>query len=512
MKPIHYPILLCCFLCSYFSLTAQDIQLKNPSLEGIRGQGRTPDDWIGRNTPDVQPGALNITQLPSDGEAYVGLHSGPAYIESISQEVGLLGGKKYNLSADLAYAPNYAYKACYGILTVYGGDSPKDTAERLWTSGPFYHTSWKKYTFFINPKKNYKYITFMAGVDLPCDKSEYGSAILMDNLSAALRETPQLSAVIHNTCAGEMEGVITLKIEGVSVPCTISWDPGGATTNRITNLPAGSYRATVKHPNGIAVTLNADVLAWKVQSKVAVTPSPCYGDNNNSIKLETNGGTAPYRYYFNGGHTVNYSGTFEHLVPGYYNIQVEDEEGCKEFLSQIDVKEPLPLSFKNVQLKDISCSTVMDGKISIYTTGGTRPYFYSLNNGNWQTDSVWGKLNEGKYYYTVKDANGCLIDSNATIIRNMRECAVFVPTAFSPNNDGQNDLFRAKVNDDVTDYRLEVFSRWGEKVFSTMDPYGAWDGTLKGQQLPGGAYVWILLYTDSKHQARKQTGTIMLLR
>ena len=352
----------------------------------------------------------------------------------------------------------------------------------------------------------------MAGVDLPCDQSEYGSAILMDNLSASLRETPQLSAVVRNTCAGTKEGDIALEITGVSQPCSISWRPGGDTTAHISDLAAGTYTATVTHPNGVTAVLNVDVLPWTVKSTAKVTPSACYGQNDNTIKLETTGGTAPYRYYFNGTPTASYSGEFAHLTPGYYNILVEDEEGCREMISQLEVKEPSPLLFASVQHKDISCTTVMDGKISISPKGGTLPYSYSLNDGNWQPDSAFTRLDEGKYYYTVKDAGGCEIDSNSTIIRNIRECAVFVPTAFSPNNDGQNDWFRAKVHDDVTGYRLEVYSRWGQRVYTSVDPSGAWDGRLKGQQLPPGTYVWVLIYTDSKQQGRKQTGTVTLVR
>lgn len=512
MKVLHYPIFLCCLLCISVSLSAQDVILKNPSLEGEKGAGKVPPHWLGRNTPDVQPGALNITQPPSDGETYVGLHSGPNFLESISQEVNLQAGKSYQLSADLAYAPNYAFKACYGILNVYGSNAPRDTLERLWSSGPFYHTNWRKYTFNIVTRKQYKYIVFMAGVDLPCDQSPYGSAILLDNLSASLRETPQLSAEVHKTCENESKGAIKLKISGVSVPCTVSWSPTGSTATELKNLAAGIYTATVTHPNGVTASLDVNVEDWKVRSDVTVTPSACNGDNNNSIKLETTGGTAPYRYYLDNSQHANYSNIFDKLNPGNYNVLVMDEEGCKEAISQIEVKEPDKLLFTQVMHKDISCTTVMDGRITIVAQGGTTPYSYNLNNGNWQSDNVFGKLNEGEYFYNVKDANGCQIDSIATIIRNIRECAVFVPTAFSPNNDGQNDYFRAKVHDDVTEYRLDVYSRWGQRVFATTDPVGYWDGKVDGQLQPAGTYVWVLTYTDSKQQARKQTGTVLLVQ
>ncbi len=504
-------VVLFCVISVFQSLTAQDILLKNPSLEGSPGQGKVPPSWRGRNTPDIQPGTLNITQPASDGATYIGLHSGPAWLESISQEVPLIGGKSYTVAMDLAYAPEYAFLACYANLTVYGGNAPSDTAERLWSSGAFFHTNWKRYTFVFHPARNYKFITFMADPAIPCDKSIYGSALLIDNLSAELLETPQLSLSLKHTCKGEHTGEASVNITGVTGNCTIRWSPGGETTSRITNLAPGDYEVTVTHPNGVSVTKKASIIGREVKSKIIITPSPCHGDNENTIALETDGGTPPYRYYFNGSTTGTYTPSFKSLSPGSYRMLVKDEENCSEQLNHIEVTEPAAMNIKEVRKKDISCSTTMDGKIMLNVTGGTPPYTYKLDGNQWQGDSSWSGLNEGIFHFRVKDTHNCETGGSTDIIRNIRECAVFVPTAFSPNGDGQNDLFRAKVHDDVHDYRLDVFTRWGQTVFSTNSPDGAWDGLFKGQQLPTAIYVWVLLYTDSKQQARKQTGTVMLI-
>ncbi|MDR6569874.1 T9SS type B sorting domain-containing protein [Chitinophaga ginsengisegetis] len=508
----HLAAVLFCTMSALHPLTAQNILLKNPSLEGTPGQGKVPPSWRGRNTPDIQPGTLNITQPASDGATYIGLHSGPAWLESISQEVPLIGGKSYTVSMDLAYAPEYAFLACYANLTVYGGNAPSDTAERLASTGAFFHTNWKRYTFVFHPTRNYKFITFMADPAIPCDKSIYGSALLIDNISAALLETPQLSLTLKHTCKGERTGEASVSITGVTSNCTIRWSPGGETTSRITGLAPGDYEVTVTHPNGVSVTKRATIIGKEVKSKVTVTPSPCYGDNDNTIALETDGGTPPYRYYFNGSTSGTYTSSFPKLSPGNYSVLVKDEENCAEQLDRIEVVEPSPVSIAGVRKKDVSCTTTMDGKIMLDITGGTPPYAYSLDNGHWQGDSSWSGLDAGTFHFKVKDAHSCEVDGSADIIRNVRECAVFVPTAFSPNGDGQNDLFRAKVHDDVHDYKLEVYTRWGQTVFSTNSPDGAWDGLFKGKMLPTAAYVWVLLYTDSKQQARKQTGSVMLIR
>lgn len=421
-------------------------------------------------------------------------------------------GKTYTVSMDLAYAPTYAFLACYARMTIYAGNTPSDTAERLWDTGEFYHTNWARYSFVFTPSRNYKFITFMAAPWKPCDKSIYGSALLIDNLSEALLETPQLTVTAKNTCKGENKGEATVTVKGVTQPYTVKWSPGGQTTEHVTGLAPGSYEVTVKLPSGASTTKQVTVVGWEVKNKVTVIPSACYGQNNNTIEMTTDGGTAPYRYYFNGSKNAVYTPTFSKLTPGSYNVLVKDEEGCTAYIDNIAVAEPAPLEVTAVRTKDVSCTSTMDGKIRLEVAGGTPPYAFSLDYLPWQSNNNWGGLDAGSFHFRVKDAHECATEGSTVINRNIRECAVFVPTAFTPNNDGQNDLFRAKVHDDVREYRLEVYSRWGQTVFRTDDPEGAWNGEFRGSPQPGGAYVWVLTYTDSKQQARKQTGTVMLIR
>ncbi|MCW3464674.1 gliding motility-associated C-terminal domain-containing protein [Chitinophaga nivalis] len=489
-------------------LFAQDIPVQNPSLEGVPGQGKVPPPWRAKNTPDIQPGVLQITQPPSDGTTYIGLHSGPTWPEAIAQEAALVKGKMYTISFDLAYAPSYAFKACYGNLALYGGNRATDTIQRFWTSGIFYHTEWKRYTAVFKAAADYDYISFWADAAAPCDQSIYGSALLMDNLSATIREMPQVTLTATSTCKGESKGAVTATVKGVAVACTYLWSPGGQTTPSISGLAAGTYTLTVTHPNGTTATATATVKPMEVKSEVTTIPSPCYGDNENQILLTTTGGTPPYRYYFDGSTHSTYTPAFKKLHPGYYDVLVKDEAECKEQLNDIKVTEPALLRIASAKTHDISCSDTRDGSIALQVSGGTRPYAYQLEGTNWQSDSVWAQLEQGKYYYRVKDKNNCEVSGSSEIIRNERVCAVYIPNAFSPNGDGLNDVFRAKINDDIRDYKMMVYSRWGRPVFQSQDPAAGWDG----RDLPTGTYMWVVTYIDSKQQARRQQGTILLIR
>jgi gliding motility-associated-like protein len=93
--------------------------------------------------------------------------------------------------------------------------------------------------------------------------------------------------------------------------------------------------------------------------------------------------------------------------------------------------------------------------------------------------------------------------------------AVFIPNSFSPNNDGNNDVFRP-VAGSVSDWTFWVFDRWGSPVFKTTDESLGWDGTCRGGSADAGAYMWQIEYKvfdDIKGwQKITEHGTVTLLR
>jgi len=76
-----------------------------------------------------------------------------------------------------------------------------------------------------------------------------------------------------------------------------------------------------------------------------------------------------------------------------------------------------------------------------------------------------------------------------------------IPTAFSPNNDGVNDFFHT-LNKGVVSFDLKLYNRWGQLLFSTLNPDSTWDGTLNGVAQPIGVYIWVL-------QAKLDDGTVV---
>ncbi|RBL89675.1 T9SS type B sorting domain-containing protein [Chitinophaga flava] len=496
-------------MCISVPLLAQDIEIKNPSLEGPPRAAAAPPGWmIINNSPDIQPGCCSVSQPASHGSTYSGMISDATMEEGIVQHLstGIKEGKAYAFSVDLAFPPVYfGQRTCSGAFIVYGGNKPGEKEEVLWKSPLFYHTNWKRYRIEFSAKKDYAYI-MLCNYFTPCSSAKL-SAVLVDNLSPAIQEIPKAVLTVQPTCKGSSIGTASVEVLGGPVPCTFRWKPGGQITSSLSNLAAGSYEVTITGFNGAYTTLTAVIGEEVLKNEIKVLPSRCYGDNQNEISLVTTGGKVPYRYYFNGSDHPLYTPQFRDLHPGKYPLLVKDEQGCAT-QELINVAEPPLLQITAALLKDVSCNDTHDGKIELQMAGGTPPYAYRLETGEWQSSNTWKQLDEGRYYYTVKDKNDCQVTGMSEIIRNNRQCAVYVPTAFSPNGDGRNDVFRCRVNDDITAYHLTVYNRWGAVVFSSTDPQQAWDGDLQ----PAGSYVWVLTYTDSKLQARRQQGSLMLVR
>ncbi|MEN8838963.1 MAG: gliding motility-associated C-terminal domain-containing protein, partial [Flavobacteriales bacterium] len=88
-------------------------------------------------------------------------------------------------------------------------------------------------------------------------------------------------------------------------------------------------------------------------------------------------------------------------------------------------------------------------------------------------------------------------DSISKLIEVKERTSMYVPSAFTPNNDGDNDEFRPIFNSiDARKYNLQIFNRWGELLFETTDYSDAWDGTFQGQKVPQGTYIWKVSYKE----------------
>jgi gliding motility-associated-like protein len=137
-------------------------------------------------------------------------------------------------------------------------------------------------------------------------------------------------------------------------------------------------------------------------------------------------------------------------------------------------------------------------------------------NGRAYTNgSTISGLNNGILTFYVINADGCTVDSVKTVLQlqMLPECdTFFIPRAFTPNRDGNNDVFRPIHSPYLTNYVMEVYNRWGQRVYADKDVHKGWDGTANGSPLPSGTYVWMIRYEDFEGRVKRLKGDVLLIR
>jgi gliding motility-associated-like protein len=136
---------------------------------------------------------------------------------------------------------------------------------------------------------------------------------------------------------------------------------------------------------------------------------------------------------------------------------------------------------------------------------------YTWDNGLIYPDRVIDQA--GTYQVTIY--NDCSVDRKSfEVVYKDCPCQVFVPNAFTPNNDGKNDVFRPGLQCFVKEYRLTIYHRYGSKAFETTDPFQGWTGKSGNSSLyPSGVYVWMIQYRNpNNNEFVRKSGTVTLIR
>jgi gliding motility-associated-like protein len=152
-----------------------------------------------------------------------------------------------------------------------------------------------------------------------------------------------------------------------------------------------------------------------------------------------------------------------------------------------------------------------------YICPGTTVLLNPSVSSSWQllwqdgsTASTYTVTEVGSYKLTATNNCGSTTDE---VLVSKGGCRVFVPTGFTPNNDGKNDLFKILGVETVTNFSLKIFNRWGEVVFETTDKAKGWDGRFKGVETPTGVFVYVLTYSDiNAPEPQHAKGTFVLIR
>jgi gliding motility-associated-like protein len=115
--------------------------------------------------------------------------------------------------------------------------------------------------------------------------------------------------------------------------------------------------------------------------------------------------------------------------------------------------------------------------------------------------------------FTLQVTNQCGYVTDVMLVKDGGICNLSFPNAFTPNQDGKNDVFKCNRIFGIQNYFLQVYNRWGQLVFTSHEPANGWNGMINGHQAQVGNYIWRAGYERSDTGLMKyQQGTVLILR
>jgi gliding motility-associated-like protein len=148
------------------------------------------------------------------------------------------------------------------------------------------------------------------------------------------------------------------------------------------------------------------------------------------------------------------------------------------------------------------------GKLELHAAGTYDRYLWST--GSTGTSLLINRA--GTYWLQVSDKNNCTaLDTLEVTSKDCLE-GLYVPSAFSPNGDGLNDIFRPLLLGDIQSFNFQIFNRWGQLVFQTSQPGVGWDGNLTAYKQNNNMFVWLCVYQLNGQPVQKKKGIVTLIR
>lgn len=288
----------------------------------------------------------------------------------------------------------------------------------------------------------------------------------------------------------------------------------------------GTYQLFATDSNGCekmirqTTIINAPVPDFDYQN-MHVKPDNCLsgkGAISGIVVNDLRNGVATYAWLNSVGDSIGNTVGIQNLPAGSYRLKVTDIMGCSVVSRLIDVgnqNTPLQNALYDDQqiLKNSAATLTVNnfrlGRYDLFDDPAASQPIQSNTTGVFQTSA----LVADKVFYIRFTSGICSSELVPVKITVVDKTSIYVPTAFTPNNDGKNDQLRVVAHGRVKLHHFTVFNRWGEVMFSSSDLARGWDGTLRGVPAAGGVYVWILKVTDElTGNVIEQKGTVTIIR
>lgn len=310
------------------------------------------------------------------------------------------------------------------------------------------------------------------------------------------------------SCADACDGTATVQVTGGTAPWTMLFNNDAGPIAQLPELCAGVHDITVIDDAGCIVADQFEILPGEPVVEVSIAPVPALCGTADMVALvaSVSGGT-----WSGVGITDAVEGWFDPVVAGtgVHNVQYILPGTCQSQGSiDVTVAEAPTAGFRFGELLN-------EGLLVIDQSIGADQLSWSVNGlpfpGNQDLlVPISTEDDDPAVCQVVTSFEGCT-DTFCATYTIRQDPLVHVPNAFTPNDDGFNDLFQVIVHGDPAFFELIIFDRWGQVVFNTSDHAMAWKGDLDGTALPTGVYPWRLRWSDGS-QDHVVHGHVVLLR
>ncbi len=250
-----------------------------------------------------------------------------------------------------------------------------------------------------------------------------------------------------------------------------------------------------------SVTITANISQPSVT--LEIKQLTCNQTKGGAIRVNASG-EGPFEYAFDNGDFTT-KNEFQQLEPGNYFITVRDKNGCDTAVQvTLEQAEALNASIQSNLIGTpptlpLGTSTELKLLLSKPLEAITSIVWTPDSIGcNTCTSAVVRPTSSTTYSVRVTDVNGCSANANLLLFVEQTQ-RVYVPSAFSPNGDGMNDVFYIQTGQEINKLlSLRIFNRWGNLVYNVNnatpnDPQFGWNGTFDGQRAANGVYIY---YTE----------------
>lgn len=326
------------------------------------------------------------------------------------------------------------------------------------------------------------------------------------------------------SCIGDEDGTITAVANGGTPVYTYTAFRNGTLiasngTGLFANLQAGSYSVEVRDANNCTAQSTIVVAAPVEDIFTVITDSTsCYGAQYSDGAIRVTGLTIqnmPYQFSVDNG-PLQFSGDFYNLKAGIHIITAVNNFGCVTILTAI-VPEPLN-GIADILPDDTTIAVGQTIQVfstfTPYSASDINFYSWTPSEGLSCTDcpnpyvTPYGRQNQ--YTLTINYNKNCVATASITVLVT-NNLEIYIPNAFTPNGDGNNDVFLI-YGQGIKTVDLTIFNRWGEKVFDSGSQFIGWDGTYKGELQNPGVYSYNAQIYFLDNKTIRKTGSVTLIR